>query len=149
VRAGPMSELPGRQASHENGNAEVQPVRHHLRYPPAAVRPARTGADLGECGDKDRERVDQCFCAGRKIAARKEEQVSGELPRTTSGVPSYSLAKSLIKGKADELLWALQEEYGLTDLEMADVVSDIGHMFLRGAVSDQQERSEGRQGAIV
>ena len=74
--------------------------------------------------------------------------VTGELPRTTSGVPSYSLAKSVIKGKADELLWALQDEYGLTDLEMVDVLSDIGHSVLRGAVSDQQEHSEARAGAI-
>jgi hypothetical protein len=74
--------------------------------------------------------------------------MTGDLPRTTSGTPSYSLAKAHIKAKADELLWALQDEYGLTDLEMTDVLSDIGHSFLRSAVCGQEDRNENRKGAL-
>ena len=74
--------------------------------------------------------------------------MAGELPRTTSGIPSYSLAKSVIKGKADEILWALQEEYGLTDLEMAEVLAEIMKGFIRPAVQDQQKRRHNRDGVI-
>ncbi len=70
------------------------------------------------------------------------------LPVTASGTPSYSLAKTRIKGRVDDLLFTFQEEYGLTDLEVADVLADIMHGFLRGAVSDQQEESEAPRGAI-
>jgi hypothetical protein len=69
--------------------------------------------------------------------------VSGELPRTTSGIPSCSPAKAHIKTKADELLWALQEEYGLTD-----VLAEIAQGFIRPAVRDQQKRSKVRAGAF-
>ena len=47
----------------------------------------------------------------------------------------------------DYKLYDHEEEYGLTDLEMCDVLADIGHSFLRGAVCDQQERRKARSGA--
>lgn len=74
--------------------------------------------------------------------------MTGELPRTTGGTPSYSLAKAHINSKADELLEALQREYGLTDLEMVDVLTEIMKGFLRPAVRDQQKRSKTRAGVI-
>lgn len=73
--------------------------------------------------------------------------MTGSLPLTIMGRPSYSLAKARIKSGVDDLLWKFQDEYGLTDLEMCDVLADITHSFLRGAVCHQQERSRSRSGA--
>ena len=74
--------------------------------------------------------------------------MSGELPRTTSGTPSYSLARARIDSRVGELLDALQREYGLTDLEMADVLAETARGFIRSAVRGQQKRSKARAGAI-
>jgi hypothetical protein len=76
------------------------------------------------------------------------QQEAARLPRTTSGTPSYSLAKARIREKVDDLLFTFAEEYGLTDVEIADVLADILHGYLRGAVSDEQEQNEAREGAI-
>jgi hypothetical protein len=73
---------------------------------------------------------------------------AGALPRTTSGTPSYSLAKARIKERVDDLLFTFAEEYGLTDVEIADVLADILHGYLRGAVSDEQGGNAAREGAI-
>ena len=69
------------------------------------------------------------------------------LPRTVHGQPSYSLAKTLVTKELLAPLAAAQEQYGLTDLEMADVLSEIMRGFLRDAVHGQQKRSAARKGA--
>lgn len=75
--------------------------------------------------------------------------MSGELPRTTSGTPSYRLAVSLVRTHLDEILGKLQDEYGLTSLEMADITADAARYWVRVAVRSEQSRSEHRQGAIT
>ena len=91
--------------------------------------------------------MDERVGSGLKGAAREEEQVSGELPCTVHGQPSYSLAKTLVTKELLDPLAATQERYGLTDLEMADVLSEIARGFLRDAVRGQQKRSGARKGA--
>jgi len=73
--------------------------------------------------------------------------VTGELPRTASGTPSYSYAKALVSEKLSATLYALMAEYGLTDLEAADILSDITREFIGYAVRDQQKRRKARAGA--
>ena len=72
---------------------------------------------------------------------------SGELPRTVHGQPSYSLAKTRITSELLGPLGAMQQQYGLTDLEMADVLSEITRSFIRDATLSQQRRSKARKGA--
>ncbi len=75
--------------------------------------------------------------------------MAGELPRTTSGTPSYQLAAALIRTHLDEMLGKLQEEYGLTDIEVAAILADAGRDWLRYALHDQQKRSPRRREAIT
>jgi hypothetical protein len=75
--------------------------------------------------------------------------VTGELPRTISGTPSFQLAAAHVRTRLDEMLGHAQAEYGLTDLEMAFIIGDAGRDWLRYALRDQQKRSKARQGAIT
>ena len=74
--------------------------------------------------------------------------MTGALPRTTSGTPSYSLASAIVRTRLDELLGETMAEYGLTQLEVADILVDAGRNWLRYALRDQQKRSKARAGAI-
>ncbi len=74
--------------------------------------------------------------------------MTGELPRTTSGTPSYTYAKALVSEKLNATLYALMAEYGLTDLEAADILSGITREFIGHAVRDQQKRRKNRDGVI-
>ena len=72
--------------------------------------------------------------------------MSGELPVTIAGHQSYSLAKSLVRTELDELLAKKQAEYGLTDIEVLDILAEVSRSYARWAVRDQQMHSSKRKG---
>ena len=74
--------------------------------------------------------------------------MTGELPRTTSGTPSYSLASARIRTQLDELAGKVQAEYGLTTLEVAAILGDAARDWLRCAVQHEQKRNKNRIGAL-
>lgn len=74
--------------------------------------------------------------------------MSGELPATASGHPSYSLAESHVRSKLDELLGQFQVEYGLSMLEIADILADCSRGYLATARRLEQRRNPKRKGAL-
>ena len=75
--------------------------------------------------------------------------MTGALPRTTDGTPSYRYAAALVRTKLDEMMGEMQAEYGLTVLEVADILNDSARDRLKWAVADQHKRSRHRREAIT
>jgi hypothetical protein len=74
--------------------------------------------------------------------------MTGDLPVTTTGHPSYSLAEAHIRQKLDALLDEAQVEYGLTALEVADILSECSRYYLQTARRLEQRRNPKRKGAF-
>jgi hypothetical protein len=75
--------------------------------------------------------------------------MTGALPLTTSGTPSYQLATALVRTKLDEVIATAVQEYGLTPLEVSAILGDAGRDWLRYALRDEQKRSPHRREAIT
>lgn len=67
-----------------------------------------------------------------------ETAAVGTLPLTTSGTPSYALAKAAIRMEVDEMLFQRAQQYGLTYLEVTDILTDMARSWLVHAVQEEQ-----------
>jgi hypothetical protein len=74
--------------------------------------------------------------------------VSGELPRTTSGTPSYTKAKYEAAARLHDACRQIGADFGLTNLEIADALHEVLGSYLKWSRLQQQKDNKDRKGAI-
>jgi hypothetical protein len=74
--------------------------------------------------------------------------MTGDLPRTADGTPSYSKAKYEAAARLHDTCRQIGTDFGLTNLEIADALHDVLGSYLKWSVRQQQKGSGDRKGVI-
>ena len=74
--------------------------------------------------------------------------MTGGLPRTADGIPSYSKAKYEAAARLHDACRQIGTGFGLTNLEIADALHEVLGSYLKWSRLQQQQGDKDRKGVI-